>query len=429
VETIPYGLTALTLAVVVPATLLGRRAARLLRQPGIVGEIMACLLAGGLLAAALGPRPHDVEGWRLLETVGHLGLALFLVKAVHEIRGGGAGRQLGRALLWTAAGSALLPMACGALFALWVLHSGDPTLQGDAPAGVLVLMLAISLAVTAVPVLAGIMEDRNLQHTPTGRLAMAVAVTIDAVTWGLLAIAVGIASGGGRMTPYAVFVAGLLLSWAARCAAGTGAARAWAGRVSPAVPVAVTAVVAAGTALGTARLGLTDVLGAVLVALALPADGEDGVWTRAARTVGGWGRAVLPLLFTVTGVGLGAAPLGTFSGAAVLLALALAVAGKLVGSYLGAWLGGRPRRARLQLAALLNARGLTEIAVLQIGYQAGILAPALYLALVVMALVTTAISGPLLWAIDRCVPAATVAGAPPSTRTGGETHGRHLNPQ
>lgn len=426
-ETIPYGLTALTLAVVVPATLLGRRAARLLRQPGIVGEIMACLLAGGLLAAALGPWPHDVEGWQLLETVGHLGLALFLVKAVHEIRGGGAGRQLGRPLLWTAAGSALLPMACGALFALWVLHSGDPALQGDAPAGVLVLMLAISLAVTAVPVLAGILEDRDLQHTPTGRLAMAVAVTIDAVTWGLLAVAVGVASGGARMTPYAVFVAGLLLSWAVRRAAGTGATRAWAGRVSPAVPVAVTAAVAVGTALGTARLGLTDVLGAVMVALALPADGEDGVWTRAARTVGDWGRAVLPLLFTVTGVGLGAAPLGTFSGAAVLLAMALALAGKLVGSYLGAWLGGRPRRARLQLAALLNARGLTEIAVLQVGYQAGILAPALYFALVVMALVTTALSGPLLWAIDRYVPAATAAGTP--TRTGGETHGRHLNPR
>ncbi|ELS53309.1 cation:proton antiporter [Streptomyces viridochromogenes] len=395
-----------TVVLLVPVALLGRRLARLLRQPEIVGEIMACLLLGWVLAARLDWRPHDFAGWALLEKAGHLGLALFLVGAVHEIRSG-AGQLRGRTVAFTAAGSALLPLACGALLATWVLRYGGPQLRGDAPTSALVLMLAVSLAVTAVPVLAGILADRRMLHTPIGRLAMAVAVAIDAVTWLLLAAAVGLASGGGRTTPYVAFAAGVLIAWAVRRAGATAAARSWAARVPGAVPVALTAVAAVTAALVTARLGLTDVLGAVLVALALPSDGGRGAWTRAAHTVGGWGRAVLPLLFAVTGMSLGAAPLGDFSWQAVTLALALAIGGKLVGSYLGARAAGRSPVTSMRLAALLNARGLTEIAVLQTGYQAGILTPPLFLALFVMALVTTALSGPLLWLIDRLVPDET----------------------
>ncbi|MFD7829030.1 cation:proton antiporter, partial [Kitasatospora sp. NPDC059803] len=126
-----------------------------------------------------------------------------------------------------------------------------------------------------------------------------------------------------------------------------------------------------------------------------------GPWTRAAHTVGGWGRIVLPLLFTVTGMGLASAPLSVFSWQAVVLSVVLAIFGKLVGSYYGARAAGRPPVESMRIAVFLNARGLTELAVLQTGYQAGILTPALFLALVVMALFTTVLSGPLLWVIDR----------------------------
>ncbi|MGW7556737.1 cation:proton antiporter domain-containing protein, partial [Streptomyces rimosus] len=109
----------------------------------------------------------------------------------------------------------------------------------------------------------------------------------------------------------------------------------------------------------------------------------------------------------LTGAGLGGGPAGIFSWQATAVAIALALAGKLVGSYLGARAGGQDTRTSMRLAALLNTRGLTEITFLQIGYQAGILTPALYLALVVMALVTTALAGPLLWAVGRGAPERT----------------------
>ncbi|MFH8596372.1 cation:proton antiporter [Streptomyces rimosus] len=405
-EALTYVPAVVLVASVAPAVWLGRRAARLLGQPAIVGEIMACLLLGAVLAGRFGWGGEATDGRPVLEKAGHLALALFVVGAVQEIRAG-AGKLGGRAVAWTAAGSALLPMACGTLLAVWILVGGDPALRGTAPTTAFVLMLAGALSVTAVPVLAGVLQDRGMLHTRTGRLAMAAAVTMDAVNWALLAVAVGLATGGGQATPALVFTAGLLLVWGLRRLGELPAARALAHRARPAFPTALVALTTVAAALLTAGLGLTDVLGAVLVALALPADGGTGPWTRAARTVGQWGRTVLPLLFVLTGAGLGGGPAGIFSWQATALAVALAVAGKLVGSYLGARAGGQDTRTSMRLAALLNTRGLTEITFLQIGYQAGILTPALYLALVVMALVTTALAGPLLWAVGRGAPGRT----------------------
>ncbi|MGW7574644.1 cation:proton antiporter [Streptomyces sp. NPDC054765] len=411
-DALAYVPAVLLVGSVVPAVALGRRVARLLGQPVIVGEITLCLLLGALVATQFGWGEGATAGWPVLEKAGHLGLALFLIGAVQEIRAGST-RLGGRAVVWTSVGSALLPMACGALLAVWVLAEGDPALRGGAPTTALVLMLAIALSVTAVPVLAGILEDRGLLHTDTGRLAMAAAVSMDAVNWALLAVAVGLATGGEQATPAMAFAGGLLAAWGIRRLGGIPAARALAVRVRPAVPIGLTALTAVAAALVTGELGLTDVLGSVLVALALPADGGTGPWTHAARTVGRWGRLVLPLLFVITGAGLGSSPLGVFSWQAMGLGIGLAIFGKLVGSYFGARAGGQSVHTSLRLASLLNARGLTEITVLQIGYQAGILTPALYLALVVMALVTTALSGPLLWAIDRRVPVIPVVAESP----------------
>ncbi|WP_329376820.1 cation:proton antiporter [Streptomyces sp. NBC_01351] len=404
---------ALVLLLVLAATaccaLLGRRLARGFGQPGIVGEIACCLLLGAALVAWAdrggpgglgGPGSAGVEP---LAQAGHLGLALFLVGAAHEIRSG-VTRLPGRAVLWLSAGSALLPMAAGALLAVWVLRTEDPRLRGTAPTAALVLMLAISLAVTAVPVLAGILADRKMRHTETGRLALASAVSIDAVTWVLLAVAVGLATGnGGFPAALAVLAAGVAAAAVLRRLAATAAVAAPAAR-HPRLAIVAVAALACAAAAGTRHFGLTDVFGAVLVGLALPADGERGPWTATAGALGRAGRLLLPLLFVVTGTTLASGPEAVLSWRALLYATTLAVAAKLTGSYLGARLGGLTPTTGLRLAALMNTRGLTEIVVLQAGYAAGILTPALHLALVVMALVTTALCGPLLWAVDRRAP-------------------------
>ncbi|WEB39999.1 cation:proton antiporter [Streptomyces yunnanensis] len=390
----------LVLGAIVPTALLGRWAARRLGQPEVVGEISVCLLLGVLLVTRFGWGGAHSPGKDVLAELGHLGLALFLVGAAHEIRGG-ASRLSGRAVAWLTVGSALLPMAAGALLAVWVLRYGGPRLRGGADTPALVLLLIVSLAVTAVPVLAGILKDRRMQHTETGRLAMASAVTIDAVTWVLLALSVALATGdGGVGRAGAVLAGGALGAYAVRRLAAAAPVR----TAAAAHPTAVLVLVAAaafGAATATGQLGLTEVFGAALMGLALPADGERGPFTRAADTLGRAGRVALPLLFTITGTSLAVGPDAVFSWPAVALGTGLAIAGKLIGSYLGARAGARSHREGLRLAALMNTRGLTEIVVLQTGYSAGILTSGLYLALIIMALVTTALSGPLLWVADR----------------------------
>ncbi|MFJ9418937.1 cation:proton antiporter [Streptomyces sp. NPDC101227] len=391
---------ALVLAAIVPTALLGRWTARRLGQPEVVGEITVCLLLGVLLVTWTGWGGPGTHGKDALKELGHFGLALFLVGAAQEIRGGAA-RLSGRSVAWLAVGSALLPMAAGGLLAVWVLDYGGPRLRGGAETPALVLMLAVSLAVTAVPVLAGILKDRGIEHTHTGRLAMASAITIDAATWVLLALAVGLATGqGGIGRAAAVLAVGALAAYLLRRLIAVAPVRA-AAQAHPTVVLILVAAAAFGASTATGRLGLTDVFGAVLVGLALPVDGERGAFSRAADTLGRTGRLALPILFTITGTSLAVGPDALFSWQALVLGTVLAIVSKLVGSYLGARAGAQSHVEGMRLAALMNTRGLTEIVVLQIGYSAGILTPGLYLALVIMALITTALSGPLLWAADR----------------------------
>lgn len=411
-DTGTVGAVALVIASVLPTALVGRWIARRLGQPVIVVEITLCLLLGGVLVSQAGWGAPGSAGRDVLNQFGHFGLVLFLVWAAHEIRLG-ADKLSGRAVAWLSAGSALLPMACGTVLAAWVLSTGAPTLRGTAPSAALVLMLAISLAVTAVPVLAGILRDRQMENTDAGRLAMASAVSIDAVTWLLLAIAIGLGTGTGQNDgigkAIAVLVCGIPTAMVLRRLAHTAPADAFAGR-HPRLTVALVAVAACVASQATARLGLTDIFGAVLIGLALPADGSEGPWTRYVQVLGRLGRLVLPVLFTLTGTTLAVGPHTVFPWQAMLLATSLAIVSKLAGSYLGARIGDQSHLTGLRMAALMNTRGLTEIVVLQAGYDAHILTPGLYLALVVMALVTTALSGPLLWAVDRHARATPTSG-------------------
>ena len=393
---------ALLVAAAIAATaLLGRRIARLLNQPEVVVEIALCLALGVALTTVVGWGGPGSLGWQILSRIGHVGLALFLVGAAHEMREG-IGRRSLRAAAWLSAGATLVPLAAGACLALWVIGTGDPLLRGGAPTAAFVLMLAISLTVTAVPVLAGILRDRGIQHTEDGRLALMSAAGIDAVVAVLLAVAIGVTKGGAGLATILAVFAGGAAALLVRRLASAGPAEALAGRYRRTVLVVV-AVAAGVAAYGTQRLGVTEVFGAVLVGLALPARSRDGgpsPWTWAADLLSRVGRNLLPVLFVITGTVVAAGPERGFSWQATLTATALAIVAKLGGAYAGARTGGRSAASGLRLAALMNPRGLTEIVVLQAGFSAGILSPALYLALLVMALVTTGLSGPLLRAAE-----------------------------
>ncbi|MFV2084560.1 cation:proton antiporter [Micromonospora sp. LOL_021] len=397
------GTLALLLAGVLVTAAVGRWLAGRLKQPEIVLEITVCLLLGAVLVSQVGWGAPETAGREVLEFLGHFGLALFLVSAAHGIRQGGD-RLSGRAVAWLSAGSTLPAMVSGVLLATWVLTVGSADLRGEASPTALTLMLAVSLAVTAVPVLAGILRDRRMENTEIGRLAMTSAVAIDAVTWVLLVVAIGLATGqDGAVKAVAVLLGGIPAVLAVRWIARTRALETLASR-HPYVAMILVAVIAYAASQTTGGLGLTEIFGAVLVGFALP---SDGAWARVSHQLGRLGRLLLPVMFTLTGTALAAGVPNVVSWEAIVIATGLAIVSKLAGSYAGARLGAQSRLASLKLAALMNTRGLTEIAVLQAGYSAGILAPGLFLALIVMALITTGLSGPLLWAVDRYADART----------------------
>ncbi|MFE1291248.1 cation:proton antiporter [Streptomyces sp. NPDC058751] len=410
------GHVTLAVAVVLAGARLAHLLARRTGQPAVVAEIALGMIAGPLVLRLGGTDaldvvvPPDVHTW--LDYIGHAGLALFLVGIGHELRSPSVSVK-GRSIVTTTAGALLVPLVCGGLLAVWVLAGDDPALRGHAPAPALFLLLAVGLSVTAVPVLARILVTRDVVDTVVGRLAMASAVVIDMVAWVLLAVAVGLASGGSENVPLLILVVSVsatgyvALSVALR---STSASRLAAGR--PRGTLVGIAVLAAGAAAALRHWELPDILGALLVGAALPSDGPEGPWSRAVRTVSGAGRTLVPVFFVTTGLTVFTREFDGMPWAAMAMAVSLAIVGKVSGTYAGARLGGESHWDGLRLGVLLNTRGLTELVVLQAGFSAGILTPDLFLALVVMTLVTTAMTGPVYSLVEARAARVDASAAP-----------------
>ena len=390
------GLVLGALVVTLAVAKVGGLLARALRQPSVIGEITLGLLTGPFLlwVGGDGVRTSVLGEGRLdaLNTVAHAGLVLFLVGVGHELKVG-TGIPRARSLVWTAAGALVVPAVAGLGMAAWVIGTGD--LRGTAPTASFLLVMMVALTVTAIPVLARILDESGRLDTPSSRLALSSAALIDLVAWAVLAVAVTTASGSGDLLPVLGRL-GLLVGATLVVAALGRLLRIERVRTAAEAHRRVTIVAIALVALGVAVLakavGINEILLALAVGLALPA---DRTWTPLATSVARGGRELVPVFFFVTGIGVFAAQVGSMPWAAIGVALVLAVVGKMGGTFLGARLGGSSARQSLELAVLLNTRGLTELVVLQAAFAAGIITPGLYLALVVMTLVTTAMTGPL----------------------------------
>ncbi|MEU7482655.1 cation:proton antiporter [Streptomyces sp. NPDC042319] len=392
------------LAVVLLLAALGRELARRLRQPEVIGEITMGLLAGPLVIVALGRSTFDLllpgPVFDLIKLAAEAGLVLFLVGLAHKLRLG-PNRPPQRATAWVAFGSLVPPLLTGLLLSGWVLVSGDSAARGSAPLPAFVLMIAVSMSITAVPVLARILADRGMSESTAGRLALAAAVVIDALGWLLLTVAVSLGAKdfADSLASVRALLTGVLCALVIRYGLRTRFARSVCERLPRTVAVVLGAA-AIAVALTMEHMGMTAILGAALVGLAIPGD-EKAPWARAVATVSRAGRALAPAFFVVTGVTVLAEGFAATSWLLIVVALVLGTLGKTVGGYLGARWAGQPRGTARRIGVLMNTRGLTELIVLQAGLSSGILTAPLVLALVVMALATTAMTGPLLNLLDR----------------------------
>ncbi len=377
--------------IIVLARVFGALAKRI-GQPPVLGEIVAGILLGptiwsGHISAALFPKTLIPP----LTALAYLGLVFFMFVVGYEVDLGLVrGRE--QVAVGVALGSIIAPLCLGAGLGAWLAHRYHVT-----DVAVFVFFIGTAMSITAFPVLARILTDRGLHRTMIGGLALASASIDDVLAWALLAIVFAIAGSGGnglRIVLAPVYAA--VVVWVVRpLLRKLGEVYQRQRRLSPAVLAAIVAALLLSCA-ATDWMGVKFIFGAFIFGLVMPREAtalRDDILTRLEQVSV---LVLLPVFFVIAGINVNLSGIGVSGLVDLCLIMTVAIVGKFGGAYLGGRLTGvRPRQAGA-LAALMNTRGLTEIVILAIGLQLHILAKSLYSLMVVMAILTTAMAGPLL---------------------------------
>ncbi|MFJ4953566.1 cation:proton antiporter [Streptomyces sp. NPDC088760] len=379
--------------ILVLAQLLGA-VARRFSQPAVIGEVLAGIMLGPTL---LGHKasdflfPTDIRP--MLTALADVGMAVFMFIVGLELDRKIL-RGTGRLAATVSLSSILLPFGLGALLALLLVEDNAPHHRLG-----FVLFMGTAMSVTAFPVLARILTDRKMQHTPVGGLALACAAIGDVLAWCMLAAVVALAGGGGAHQWYLLMLVpytGVML-WVVRpllrklLAAGDGTSR-----LSPAALTAVLAGLLVSGAV-TEKIGLHFIFGAFFFGVVMPKESTERLRADITDRVGHVStHLLLPVFFISVGLKVDLSDLGRSGWLDFALILLVAVSGKFLGAFLSARAHGVTARQSAVLATLMNTRGLTELIILTAGLQLGVLNERLYSLMVAMAVVTTAMAGPLL---------------------------------
>jgi len=400
-------LLVLQLATILAVTYACGRLLALLRQPRVVGEIAGGLLLGPLVLGHWFPSVSaflfSASGLRPLEVVSNIGLVLFLFLMGTELDLAAIRHNRGAALTITV-GSIALPFALGAALSPLLLVRFELR-QGSHLA--FLLFTGIAMSVTALPVLARIIQERKHTRQPisprTASIALVCAAANDLLAWLLLALTLTLihdGQGGQSLTASCLrllVLAGYLgiMFFVVRHVA----ARLLAQRPSPpkALWLPVVIVFAFLSARVTEVLGVHAFFGAFFAGVCIPVlKGRSGSLEHSLhRMLSPVVGLTLPIFFALTGLRMrremfSGNGLGWFA-----IVLLLAVSGKIGGAMLAARGSGMRWNVAAQIGILLNTRGLVELIVLNIGYREGIFSPLIFTLFVLMAIVTTAMTTPL----------------------------------
>jgi len=372
-----------------------------LHQPRVVGEMLAGILLGPSLLGWLAPGisaaifPPDSLGH--LNSLSQVGLLIFMFLVGLELDLGHL-RELGRAAVMTSQVSIIVPFILGSAFALYLLpRLSDPSVHFTGFA----LFMGAAMSVTAFPVLARILTERNMFRTRVGSVAIACAAVDDVTAWCILAGIVVIVRASSMELPVWQIVVGLavfvlLMGFVVRPALRRlEMVYEKRGHLTQDL-IAVILLVVLASGWITESLGVHALFGAFLAGVIMPRhpklSGELSQKFEALIVV-----LLLPIYFALTGL---RTSIFLISGAQMWLYCAviivLAVIGKLGGSMLSARLNGMTWREAAAVGILMNTRGLVELVILNIGLDLGILSPPLFSIMVLMALVTTLMTTPLL---------------------------------
>lgn len=380
------------------------RVFRAFGQPGVLGEVVAGIALGPSLLGAVWPEASqwlipdasvDPQGQVIaaLKAISQLGIVLSMFLVGLDLNLQRASRRAAAAVA-IAQVSIVVPFLLGSALALWLY----PRLAPPAvPFTSFALFLGVAMSITAFPVLARILVESRLERTDLGVVALCSAATADVVAWCLLALVVGISSAqvGSALVvtvAAAVFVVAMFLivrpmldRWIRRLEQRA---------VDPGISVVLVVVLLA--AWTTEAIGVHAVFGAFVLGALVPHDSRlaRDLQQRLNDVVN---TLLLPAFFAVTGMNT---RIGLISGVEnwilLFVLIVAATVGKVGGTLIAARMSGFPWRASWALGALMNARGMMELIVLNIGYSLGIISAPLFAMLVLMALVTTLLTAPTL---------------------------------
>jgi Kef-type K+ transport system membrane component KefB len=386
------------LLLIVGATQLVGKLATLLRQPSVIGEIAAGLLLGPSLFGGLWPDAYafvfPADSLTVLRLISQLGVILFMFIVGLELDPSRLRHQAPTAVA-VSHFSIIVPFALGVTTALVLFTRYAPP---GVPFDAFALFMGIAMSITAFPVLARILDERGLTRTTLGATAIACAAVDDVTAWTLLAVVVTWAKtggvGSGLLGMAAAIVAFVVVMiWIVRpllhrwlSVANAGLSR---------VRMSVVLMIMLAAALATEVIGIHALFGAFVAGVVMPQSAALRHQLRE-RLETMSSVFLLPVFFAFTGLRteiglLNDARSWLVCGAIILVA----IAGKLIGSMLAARWTGSTWREAFVLGALMNTRGLMELIALNVGYDLGILSPQMFTMLVVMALVTTVMTGPL----------------------------------
>jgi Kef-type K+ transport system membrane component KefB len=378
---------------------------RKLNQPSVMGEVLGGIVLGPSLVGYFFPETvaavFHPEAMVFLKHISEVGITLYLFVMgleidLHRLK------KSARSAMAISQASIVLPFALGIILSYQIYTSYAPSGIGQFE---FALFIGISLSITAFPVLARILSDSPLHKTALGDLALTCAAIDDITAWCLVAVVTGIMGSSlsgagwtiGLTIVYVLFMIVVARPYVERMIPRLE-------KTSERLPQALLAFAilgALGSAAITDLIGIHAFFGAFLFGSIIPHNSlvARDITEKLQDFVA---IMFLPAFFALTGV---KTQLGLLDNSQdwliCILITALAIIGKFGGAFIGAKMSGSSNKEASTLGILMNTRGLVELIVLNIGLTVGVLSPTLFTMLVIMALLTTFMTGPLLRLITK----------------------------
>src|SRR5215217_3484565 len=395
----PVSILLTQIVVIIIVAGLFRKLFRRLGQPPVMGEMIAGIVLGPSVLGLFFPvalpflfPPASLETLRLLSQIG---VVLFMFTVGMEVNVQHL-REKGSAAVMISHASIIVPFLLGTALSLFLYRD---LAQAGTSFSAFALFIGVAMSITAFPVLARILEDRKLTHTTLGSIAITCAAVDDVTAWCILALVIALVKSTGLAG--SALTIGLTLAFAAvmillvrpqlaRIIKEPDSQR----HRRRLLPIILAFVLCC--ALISETIGIHALFGAFIAGVVMPPSTEFRIFLKDKLEAFN-SYALLPLFFVFTGLRTQVSLLNDWQGwllCAVIIVVA--IAGKLGGSMLMSRWTGMSWSQSFSIGVLMNTRGLVELVVLNIGYDLGILSGRIFAMMVLMALVTTFMTGPLL---------------------------------